>query len=489
MATRLELRFAKNYNRCFMTAYGARRESPRPGQIVSFSVHLNRIRCGYRWAAWLVFVFVAAWSMSTHASKIVAPGETTDAQPAIDSGAEATVRRPTDFFVVRPGHFADQSKFLTYGWNGFAGGTVNWRYNDLNRPSAVVASSAAALQLIQTEMDKWRAVCNVQFVYNGTTTNGPSLAPPTQSFDGINVIGWTAQGVAVGGVCTTGVTGVGASGPPDTLVEADIALNYQCTPTVDKTVLHELGHMIGIRHSNVEGAVMSGPNPTPDPSTSYTSLNTLQSDDIAACQALYGPPVATTRTISGVVSNGGGIAGVTFCARPASGVSCTPSMASGAYSCTVPNGWSGVLHAPGPAGLRIQPQTFANVASNLGAQNPVVQTIGTCNLDADNNGLIEAATDGVAILRRLLGFPSGAFSGLAGTCAGNTTSAAIFNATASNFNVSGGSGSTALAPKDGLAIMRAMAGRSGLDVTNGLGLAVNWAQIQSWLNNTCGGSF
>ena len=318
---------------------------------------------------------------------------------------------------------------------------------------------------------------------------------------------------------------------------------YRC---VDKTLQHELGHNMGLMHDRANvpsgqtgatpyafgyivpgtsvGDIMSyaqtpvtcfsSPNvwrqgpvsglsggncnvtPTTGDVLGVAAANAASSADAAATLNFTRQTVAAFRSaatvaISGAVMNGGSpLSGVTFCARPSVGVTCIASSASGAYSCTVPNGWTGTLHAPGPAGLRIKPQFFSSgVSANLSSQNPVVQTIGTCNLDADNNGVIEAATDGVAILRRLLGFPSGAFSGLAGTCAANTTATAIFNATASNFNVSGGSGSAALAPKDGLAIMRAMEGRSGLDVTNGLGLAVNWAQIQSWLNNTCGGSF
>ena len=112
----------------------------------------------------------------------------------------------------------------------------------------------------------------------------------------------------------------------------------------------------------------------------------------------------------------------------------------------------------------------------------------------DNNGLIEAATDGAAIIRRMMGYSAAAFGGLAGTCAANTTSSAIFNATASDYNVTGGA-ATRVAT-DGLVIWRAMNGKTGTDVTNGLGLTnepgatnTSWSAIQSWLNATCGSNF
>ena len=53
-------------------------------------------------------------------------------------------------------------------------------------------------------------------------------------------------------------------------------------------VLHELGHILGIRHSDETGVVMSGL-----PQSPYAFMpgrDVLQPDDIAAAQALFGPP-------------------------------------------------------------------------------------------------------------------------------------------------------------------------------------------------------
>ncbi len=66
------------------------------------------------------------------------------------------------------------------------------------------------------------------------------------------------------------------------------------------TALHELGHAIGIDHSNVHGVVMSG-----DPTTPYhdqPGRDVLQPDDIAAAQALWGvTPSGPSRTLTGTV--------------------------------------------------------------------------------------------------------------------------------------------------------------------------------------------
>ncbi len=327
---------------------------------------------------------------------------------------------------------------------------------------------------------------------------------------------------------------------------------------LDKAFQHELGHNMGLMHDRATviagnggnisygatsyafGYIIPGTNPSVGDIMSYSSRSvncfsspnvfrqgpvsglsggncnvtpttgdvlgvvaatTASSADAAAAlnftrQSVAAFRTAATITISGTVMNGASpLSGVQFCARPSAGVVCpTPTNGSGAFSCTVPNGWSGTLHAAGPSGLRIKPLVFTTVGASLSAQNPVVQAIGSCNLDVDNNGLIEPATDGVAIIRRMLGFNAAAFGGLAGTCAANTTSAAIFNATNSNYNVTGGA-ATSVAT-DGMVILRAMNGKTNADVTNGLGLAnesgatnTGWPAIQSWLNATCGGSF
>ncbi|MBL8310230.1 MAG: choice-of-anchor D domain-containing protein [Burkholderiales bacterium] len=206
-----------------------------------------------------------------------------------------------DFFVIIQSHdapSADSAKFLTYGWSGWAGKTIRWRYNDANRPTNLVATAATMIAQLQAAMNKWSAVCAVQFVYDGTTSTAPSLA--TSNRDGTNVIGW---GALSGN--TTGVTYSSASGPNAsslTIDESDMVINYQFNPVLAATLVHELGHMIGLRHSNVEQQVMSGPNTAPDPSTAYTGYSELQADDIAGCRALYGAsassgvPVATPST-------------------------------------------------------------------------------------------------------------------------------------------------------------------------------------------------
>ncbi|MEO7254653.1 MAG: choice-of-anchor D domain-containing protein [Casimicrobium sp.] len=220
--------------------------------------------------------------LSINAPVRAAPsGETT---PFVASGV-----RNNDFHIILRSDSTDSDdvqKYLSFGWNGWSGRTVRWRYNDASRPASIVASASTAVERIQAAMNRWSAVCNIQFVYDGPSNSAASLA--NNARDGVNVISW---GALSGN--TTGVTYAGASGFTGstlTIDEADMVINSQFNPNLDATLSHEVGHFLGLKHSNQEGAVMSGPNTAPDPSTSYTSLTVLQTDDIAGCRSLYGAP-------------------------------------------------------------------------------------------------------------------------------------------------------------------------------------------------------
>lgn len=369
---------------------------------------------------------------------------------------------------------------------------VHWRYNDTGRNSSIGGASSAAevLLSIQAAQAKWSAVCNVQFVYDGTSTFAPTPNSMFTGHDGISVVGWAPQTAPQTGV--TGVYAVGVSAPYP-IVESDMLLNNAYNPDLALTLVHEFGHMIGINHSDVSGAVMSGP-----PLTAYSAIGTLQADDVAACQSLYGLPPAAS--IGGTITAGASpLAGVRFCAAPAAGVSCSASALDGSYNCTVPVGWTGRLHSRMVTGWRIPAQAFNGVTTAVTRNVVATSGIPSCDLDVDDNGLFEPATDGAAIMQRLLGLPAAAFSGLAGNCAANTSGSAIYNAVdtsyvAGGYNVVGGSATLPLL--DGAVIVRAMNGQTGVNASNGLGLTgkpgalrTSWATIQPWLNSNCRASF
>jgi len=172
------------------------------------------------------------------------------------------------------------------------------------------------------------------------------------------------------------------------------------------------------------------------------------------------------------------------------------------YRCSGPAGWTGSIH-PRAAGYRIPaavvptPLAVAATTNNLNAQ--LDSAFPNCNLDVDGNGILDAATDGAAMLRRYLGVNSSAFGGLAGTCALNTSAASLYAASAKATVAVTGSTTPAFTA-DGLVTLRAMLGLKGTAVTNGAVAAgaprSQWNtpagannNIREWLNANCGTAF
>ncbi len=111
-----------------------------------------------------------------------------------------------------------------------------------------------------------------------------------------------------------------------------------------------------------------------------------------------------TLQVSGTVTlNGSGLSGVTLTAT--NGVTCTTTTATGQYSCTVPQGWSGSV-TPAISGYTLAPasRSFTNVAADQTLQNyaasvvvvPTFQVSGTVTLNGSAlNGVAVTATNGV----------------------------------------------------------------------------------------------
>lgn len=157
---------------------------------------------------------------------------------------------------------------------------INWYYN----PSGVPANlSSTALDTIKSSMAYWTSVCNINFNYMGESTKG---ATPTTG-DSTNVVAW---GDANG---ATGITYSYFKGntTPLTISESDV--NFNIAQVRDSTTLravanHELGHMLGLAHSDVSESIMYA-----NPYHNVQYLLMLRPDDVAGCVALYGAAGAT----------------------------------------------------------------------------------------------------------------------------------------------------------------------------------------------------
>ncbi len=171
------------------------------------------------------------------------------------------------------------------------------------------------------------------------------------------------------------------------------------------------------------------------------------------------------------------------------------------YRCSGPAGWTGSIH-PRAASYRIPAVVVPSALGSTITRNISAQLDSAypgCNLDVDGNGLIEAATDGTAMLRRMLGFGAGGYGSLSGTCAQNTSDASLMAASSKAVVAVSGAPVT-LASTDGLIMLRAMRGLTGADVTQGAigagATRMQWnapagqdANIREWLDANCGTAF
>lgn len=195
---------------------------------------------------------------------------------------------PSDL-VVGPSSGTDAKFRFLYDPVASWPASVFWHYNPSGAPShfsdASVVSSAMSLAL-----SKWRAACNIDVAYGGTT----GIAPESTVFDGengampdeVNVLAWRPTPSGISGY-TVGWPGPAVDGMPS-IIDADVVIDPSKIPGVsqlERLLLHELGHVLGVNHSQFDSTLMSGP-----PYSSYNVLGDLTTDDVRACRCLYGPP-------------------------------------------------------------------------------------------------------------------------------------------------------------------------------------------------------
>ena len=158
---------------------------------------------------------------------------------------------------------------------------VELNYNSLGE-------KANGLSILQATFPTWNDAPS-DFVFElgtpPTTNRCPSLVkecPGDQTFDGFNDIGW----VEIKNPHTLAVTWFGT-----TIDEADIAwrtnnkINWGGNFDVRTVLLHELGHVLGLGHSDVTDAVMFA---------SYQGVrHSLHLDDECGIQELYRTPCSS----------------------------------------------------------------------------------------------------------------------------------------------------------------------------------------------------
>ncbi len=135
-------------------------------------------------------------------------------------------------------------------------------------------------------------------------------------------------------------------------------------------------------------------------------------------------------------------------------------------------------------------QTSTGFVLSPGFWHSVIGVTQGCVIDIDGNQTISATSDGLMLLRAMLGLTETAVTqGATVPGAPRTTWAQIapyVHLAALNLDGTG----NANAATDGVLLLRAMFGLTGTAVTNGIATnGKTWTDIRTYLNTQCGGNF
>ena len=172
-------------------------------------------------------------------------------------------------------HKQKHTKYIilsTYKYARWKNNTIYWWYN----PSKEHYDTSTSINTIKKAMNKWQRVCNVRFVYRGITY--------ASRIDGGVVVGWASKSYL------KDAAAVAMSVPSGKYIKYGViainydefnAMNYNLAE-FEGILTHEVGHIIGLAHSNVPSSIMYA-SPYHDP----IYMLTLKQDDIKGAKALY----------------------------------------------------------------------------------------------------------------------------------------------------------------------------------------------------------
>ena len=185
---------------------------------------------------------------------------------------------------------------ITADFGKWTNGIVPWVYNPTNAPAGY-QNNVATRDLIESALAEWTGVCNLTFVRSDTDGNSDGIDSTINidEFPHDNIV--VFQFDAIGGAGLAGpvsssstATSLGRWNYFDGTLRLSQTVFDQTGMSADaiernllafdQTVIHEVGHVIGLGHSDEPVSIMYS-NP-------YNSLNHIRADDIENCRNLYG---------------------------------------------------------------------------------------------------------------------------------------------------------------------------------------------------------
>ncbi len=178
-------------------------------------------------------------------------------------------------------NFRKDSRYILFGSSGWKN-SIEWWYNPANQYNGY--SEKEIINRIKRAMNSWSKICSVKFEYRGKTSKKLS-----RSEDDIVIIGWDPKTSSNSSIIATAYHFPMVPTPKNRLRDGEIDINlnifykFQWSLKEFQGIMtHEIGHLIGIGHSNKNNSIMS--------STPYMKLSEqarLRKDDIRAAQKLY----------------------------------------------------------------------------------------------------------------------------------------------------------------------------------------------------------
>jgi len=188
----------------------------------------------------------------------------------------------------------ESAQWLSLGGNQkWPSGVYQWYYSPSGQPAALSTDDVVAA--MKTAAARWERMCNVTIQYMGLTNVAPETEIAGQP-DYVNVWGWKAFFRSDADASAYSLSWTSAD--YSRIVDSDIVMNvleFWDIAKIDGVMTHEIGHSLGLDHSNISESVMYA---NPYHSASY--IRTLRGDDAIGCASLYGsnPNAMVERTMN-----------------------------------------------------------------------------------------------------------------------------------------------------------------------------------------------